>query len=364
MPKQRFGLGRGLDALIPGGGVSGGGAGVAISAVPDDMPLDTGLSNSSVFDVPVASIIPNPQQPRMPMAEDGQLLELAASIQEYGLLQPVLVTLVPDDEEEEQRYQLIAGERRWRAAQIAGLETIPAVIRDATPQLVLEMALVENLQRTDLSPLEEAHGYQLLMEEYNLTQEQVAKSVGRNRATIANTIRLLQLPQEVQEALIMLPKVFTEGHARAVLTVNGEAERIALTKQIIAQNLNVRQAEEMARRYNEASLRLTPDRRGARVRSQSYETKALEEEFMRALEMKARLQRSTKGKGSLTLYFSNDEQLQRIYSIVVGHGQPAGLSADADGMSGTYDLDNLDAMIDDSLVVSFDDDDGSHNNGN
>jgi ParB family chromosome partitioning protein len=346
MPKQRFALGKGLDALIPGG--------AALRTVPEDLPLDSGLSNSTVFEVPVTAITPNPQQPRMPMGDDAQLLELAASIQQYGLLQPVLVKVDGVDEQGGARYQLIAGERRWRAAQLAGLESIPAVIHEATPQLMLEMALVENLQRTDLNALEEAQGYQMLMEEYQLTQEQVAERVGRNRATIANTIRLLQLPEEVREALITLPKVFTEGHARAVLQITGEAERISATKQIIAQMMSVRQAEELARRYNEAALRLTPDRRGARVRQQSYETHALEEEFTRAVEMKVRLQRSTKGKGSLTLYFTNDDQLQILYERLVRAANQGGMSLSNGNGSLGYGVGAMDSMLDDTFDITFD----------
>ncbi len=337
MPKQRFGLGRGLDALIPGA-----------TAVADEAPMDTSLSNSALFEVPVHAISPNPHQPRMPLTEDEQLLELAASIQEYGLLQPLLVAL-DGEGEDNQRYHLIAGERRWRAAQLAGLERVPVVIRDATPQLMLEMALVENLQRTDLNALEEAQGYLMLMEEYQLTQEQVAERVGRNRATVANSIRLLQLPPEVREALITMPKVFTEGHARAVLQISGDAERVNAMHQIIAQRMSVRGAEELARRYNEAALRLTPDRRGARVRQQSYETRVLEEEFTRAIEMRVRLQRSTKGKGSLTLYFSNEDQLQTLYDrIVASHG---GIN-NGNGSYG-YAVDGLEGLTDGTFDIPF-----------
>lgn len=346
MPKQRFGLGRGLDALIPG-------------AVPvaDDVPMDTALSNASLFEVPVAAISPNPQQPRLPTADDQQLLELATSIQEYGLLQPVLVALDGEDADGP-RYQLIAGERRWRAAQLAGLERVPAVIRDATPQLMLEMALVENLQRTDLNPLEEAQGYQMLMEDYGLMQEQVADRVGRNRATVANTLRLLQLPPEVRDLLIQLPKAFTEGHARAVLQVTGEAERVALARQIIAQLMSVRQAEEMARRYNEASLRLTPDRRGGRgERPQSYETHEIEEKFTQAVEMKVRLQRTTRGKGSVTFFFSTDEQLQLLFDRLVGGEQlllegPGGSNGNG-AHSYSVPGDGLDGLLDDTFEVPF-----------
>lgn len=314
MPKQRFGLGRGLDALIPGATV-----------VPDDVPLDTGLSNSSVFEIPVSAISANPLQPRMAASDDTQLREMAASIQQYGLLQPVLVRIAaPADDNGEPAYQLITGERRWRAARIAGLERIPAVVRDATPQLMLEMALVENLQRTDLNPLEEAQGYVMLMEEYGLTQEQVAQRIGRNRATVANTVRLLQLPREVRDALVMMPKVFTEGHARAVLQINGETNRVNAMKQIIAQGMSVRGAEELARRLNEMALGLPTDRRGALTRTPSAETRALEEEFTRAIEMKVRLQRNTKGKGQLTLYFTNDQQLQSLYDRLVRASQLMG----------------------------------------
>lgn len=358
MPKQRFGLGRGLDALIPGA-----------SVVPEDVPLDTRLSNSSVFEIPVSAISANPLQPRTAAGDDTQLREMATSIQQYGLLQPVLVRLDGEDEEGEPTYQLIAGERRWRAAQVAGLERIPAVIRDATPQLMLEMALVENLQRTDLNALEEAQGYLMLIEEYNLTQEQVAERIGRNRSTIANTLRLLQLPQEVRDALIQMPKSFTEGHARAVLQVNGEENQIALTKQIIAQTMSVREAEEMARRYNQAALRLTPDRHGGRVRAQSWETQQLESEFMHATEMKVRLQRSTKGRGSITLFFTNEEQLQILYERLVAASRTTPLLTGANG-NGNGSLgysitpvDGVDTLMDEAFDITFDgtDEPGSEN---
>ncbi|MGO8949034.1 MAG: ParB/RepB/Spo0J family partition protein [Ktedonobacterales bacterium] len=318
MPKQRFGLGRGLDALIPGA-----------SPVADDLAMDTGLANSALFEVPTAMISPNPLQPRMPVTDDPKLGDLVRSVEEHGLLQPLLVRLDGEDEQGS-HYQLIAGERRWHAAQIAGLETVPVIIREATPQLMLELALVENLQRTDLNPLEEAQGYQTLIEGYHLTQEQVADRVGRNRATIANTLRLLQLPAEVREALITMPSVFTEGHARAVLQVTGEDERITLKNQIIARKLSVREAEELARRINENSLGPTPDRHGGKVRQQSYDTRQLQEEFMRAVEMKVKLQRSSRGKGSLTLYFTNEDQLNRLYEKLVpeGGGSVAPLQSD------------------------------------
>lgn len=322
MSKQRTHLGRGLGAIIPGGsnpGVYG------IQAAPGSGPLARSAAAGDVgpvAEIPIDAISPNHQQPRSPIEETDELHELAESIRQHGVLQPLIVTFDGDDGARP-LYQIIAGERRWRAAQIAGLLTVPVVIREASPRQMIELALVENLQRSDLNPLEAAHGYLMLMEEYGLTQDQVADRVGRNRSTVANTIRLLQLPAEVREALNTMPDSFTEGHARAVLMVNGDAERIALKNQIIAQKLSVRQAEELARRYNAASIRLTADRRGGNARPQSMETKALEQEFIRAVEMKARLQRSTKGKGSLTLFFTNEQQLQTLYQRLVASGQLA-----------------------------------------
>ena len=310
MPKQRFGLGRGLDALIPGA-----------TTVSEDVPLDTTLANSALPEVPTAMISPNPRQPRTSLTDDPQLDGLVKSILEFGLLQPLLVRLDGEDEEGS-HYQLIAGERRWRAAQIAGLAMVPVIIYEAaTPELMLELALVENLQRTDLNPLDEAQGYQTLIEEYHLTQEQVAERVGRSRTTVTNTLRLLQLPEEVRRAIINFPMLFTEGHARAVLQVAGEEERITLKNEIIAQMLSVRQAEERARQINQRALGPMADKRGGLVHQQSYDTRRLQEEFMRAMEMKVKLQRSSRGKGgSLTLYFSNDDQFQRLHEKLVSEG--------------------------------------------
>lgn len=352
MPKQRYGLGRGLNALIPGA-----------EPVSDDNTLDTSLSASSLFEIPVDVITPNPQQPRAALDADPGLLDLAASIQEYGLLQPLLVTLI-DDNPDNPRYQLIAGERRWRAAQMAGVDLVPVVIRQATPEMALEMALVENLQRRDLNALEEANAYVTLAEEYGLTHQQIGERIGRKRETISNKIRLLQLPREAQDALIQLPKVFTEGHARAVLQITDESERINATKLIIARLMSVRDAEELARRVNDASLSLAPDRRGGAKRPQSYETQYLEQEFIRAVEMKARLQRSTKGKGSLTLYFTNEEQLQTLYTRLVGQTYPGVQNGDnGGGDHDSFDFGSLDSLgpLGDELPIDGSSDPNSEN---
>jgi ParB family chromosome partitioning protein len=317
---NRRGLGRGLDALIPGSGaaqadVADGYA--ASSSAPRQRDLDEGASGANVYLIPIDAIERNEQQPRATVEESDDLYELRDSISEYGLLQPLIVSYEGDDAQGP-RYQLIAGERRWQAARMAGLDVVPAMIREATPRQMLEIALVENLQRTDLNPLETARGYQTLIEEYGLTQDQVAERVGLNRATVANTLRLLNLPQEILDALVTMPDIFTKGHANAVLMVNRDADRIWLKNIIVTEKLSVRQAEERARKLNEVAMQLSPDRRGGAPRAQSPETQILENEFMRAVEMKARLQRTVKGKGSLTLYFTNEQQLQTLYERLVG----------------------------------------------
>jgi ParB family chromosome partitioning protein len=309
-----------LDALIPGSGRAQADVEdsyVAPSSAPRQRDLDEATSGSSVYLIPIDAIERNEQQPRSPVEESDDLYELRDSISEYGLLQPLIVSYEGDDEHGP-RYQLIAGERRWQAARMAGLDVVPAMIREATPRQMLEIALVENLQREDLNPIETASGYQTLIEEYGLTQDQVAERVGLHRATVANTLRLLNLPQEIQQALLALPDVFTKGHANAVLMVNRDADRIWLKNIIVTEKLSVRQAEERARKLNEVALQLSPDRRGGAPRAQSPETQILENEFMRAVEMKARLQRTVKGKGSLTLYFTNEQQLQSLYERLVG----------------------------------------------
>src|SRR5438105_7920186 len=199
-PSER-GLGRGLGALIPHAAVG-------------------------LREIPVEAITPNPLQPRTHFDEQ-ELEELAQSIREHGILQPILVSQQPDG-----AYVLITGERRWRAAQLAHVRTLPALIKEATPQASLEMALVENIQRSDLNPLEEAHAFRQLLDEHGLTQEQLAQRLGKSRVAITNTLRLLHLPDGVREALAN--GSITEGHARAILTANGDTRRLLVLARVLA----------------------------------------------------------------------------------------------------------------------------------
>jgi ParB family transcriptional regulator, chromosome partitioning protein len=294
----KHGLGRGLGALIP----------PPLAASP----------RSGVQEIDLAQIEPNPRQPRHNLHSPA-LEELAASIREHGLLQPLLLTSAPGSDQGGARYQLIAGERRWRAAKLAGLRHVPAIVRGTTPQQMLELALVENIQRADLNPLEEAEAYRELMDDFGLTQEQVARKVGKDRTTVANVLRLLKLPTALKEAV--LDDEISEGHARALLQLNDETHELAVLKTVVARNLSVRQTEELVRRALEAQARKNGARRDGSPHHPSStlrtpETRALEDDLRRALGTKVELIRSHRG-GKIIIEFYSDEELDAIYRKIV-----------------------------------------------
>ena len=279
----RKGLGKGLGALIP-------------------TTEDEAVESQGVTEVSLASITPNPHQPRSDI-RDQDLVELAASIQEHGIIQPLIVARVLDG------YQLIAGERRWRSARLAGLPTVPVIVKDAAPNEMLELALVENVQRADLNALEEAMAYRQLTEEFGLTQEQVARRVGKSRVAISNTMRLLKAARTVQEAL--LADKISEGHARALLGLEKAEAQEAALKTVLKQELNVRQAEDLVRRLlgqGSDKHRSTP--------AISPETRALESRFREALGTKVNLKRSGEG-GRIVIHFYSDEELDALYERIV-----------------------------------------------
>lgn len=281
---RRRGLGKGLEALIP------------VAEEP----------KGGVNQVPISTISPNPMQPRT--ALDPEALEdLAASIREHGVIQPLIVT-----QRGPEQYQLIAGERRWQAARMAGLATVPVIVKEATPQQFLELALVENIQRADLNPLEEAAAFRQLVEEFELTQEQVAERVGKSRVAVTNTMRLLRLPPEVQQALA--DGVVREGHARALLALSTPEAQVAALKTVVKKGLNVRQTEELVRRL----LAEPPPKKA--LEPIPPEIQALEEEFRDTLGTKVNLFRNQKGQGRLVIHFYSEEELQAIYDVIIGGG--------------------------------------------
>ncbi|MGH2497202.1 MAG: ParB/RepB/Spo0J family partition protein [Ktedonobacteraceae bacterium] len=322
MAKQKSILGRGLNALIPGN---------------PEAPVAQHLSRiaeDNILQIPLESIIPNPRQPRRVFREDDpKLLELSASIKQHGLLQPLVVTRLDSgpngwisetDAEPAAtaqngvaQYQIIAGERRWRAARLAGLTRVPVVIKEATPQEMLELALIENIQRADLNPIEEALAYSALIEEYGMTQEAVARQVSKDRSTITNSLRLLQLAPKVREALINALENFTEGHARALVGIREEDQVIALGK-IINNKLNVRQTEELAARIKAAERAdANQNAQMAQKQQRSPDLDDLETQFRTSLMVKVDLRRNQKGKGTLVLHFNNEDELERLYTRLV-----------------------------------------------
>lgn len=292
---KKFGLGRGLGALIAN----------TETGLPPDVPVTQ--ASTGVRMVAVSAIRPNPQQPRTRF-DQSALEELAASIREHGILQPLIVTGRNDRPAE---YWIVTGERRWRAAQLAQMEEVPVILREASPQQLLEWALVENVQRADLNPLEEAAAYQMLGETFSLTQDEIGRRVGRSRSAVANTVRLLQLPAEVQHAV--LDGSITAGHARALLALpNAEAINDALDR-ILAHSLSVRQTEELVKR-----LLLAPEPSAAPDPEPVADAhvRFLESRFRAALGTRVTLNRSPNGSGRLIVHFYSDEDLDGLYRLI------------------------------------------------
>jgi ParB family chromosome partitioning protein len=282
---RKGGLGKGLDALIPGG-----------SSLPE---RETG-----VLEAPVTQITANPRQPRLQM-DESELQGLADSIREHGVLQPLVVSYHPGNDQ----YTLIAGERRLRAARLAGLETVPVIIRQVTEQQQLELALIENIQRADLSALETAQAYHFLINEFDLTHEEVAIRVGKSRESVTNTHRLVKLPDEVKEGLMQ--GVISEGHARALLGL--EADPLAMIevfKTVVSNKLSVRQTEELVKKLNSSQPRRV------KRKESPVEIQEMEDQLRRYLGTRIKL-RYGKDGGSLTIYYFSDEELNSMIAKIL-----------------------------------------------
>ncbi len=283
MPRQV--LGRGLEALIP-------------TKTKTDFTAATEAREGSVTLIPVDKIVPNPHQPRRHFAEE-ELQSLAESIKKHGVLQPLIVTKVDGG------FELIAGERRTRAAKIAGVKEVPAIIKEATDQDKLEIAIVENLHRADLNPLEQARAYRKLIDNFKLTQEGVAIRVGKSRELVANTLRFLELPEEIQEALAT--GKITAGHAKAILGVRGQSERLRLFHEILKNKVPVRAAEKLVQKK----------RPGERLVQADPYLKDLEEQLRERLGAKVTV--ASKGKGTrVTIDCYSPEETRTVVGKIVG----------------------------------------------
>jgi ParB family transcriptional regulator, chromosome partitioning protein len=281
---KRSGLGKGLDALIPAG--------------------ESHLPAESVTMVATQLIVPNPRQPRARF-DPGELSELAASIREHGVIQPLILTHGPQPG----GYMLIAGERRLMAARQAGLKVVPAIMREATEQQLVELALVENVQRADLGPLETAEAYRQLAEEFNLSHEAIAYRVGKNRVTITNTLRLLKLPTDVQAALA--EEQISEGHARALLALPTPESQSAALASILKHDLNVRQTEELARKLSGQKPEKPPKA------PPTPEIEAIEDRLRQYLGTRVSLNHRRKG-GTVVIHYYSEEELNAVINLIVG----------------------------------------------
>jgi ParB family chromosome partitioning protein len=285
MVEKRLALGRGLSALIPD------------SAPPARPPQPAGS-----LDLDLDQLTPNPHQPRTQI-DEARLDELAQSIRVNGVIQPILVRRVGD------RHEIVAGERRWRAAQRAGLLRVPVTIRDVPDEKLLEIALIENVQREDLSPIEEAHAYRRLTDELHLSQEAIAAAVGKDRATIANCMRLLRLPAEVRNDLSS--GALSMGHARALLALPDETAQRRVARDIVARGASVRETEALIR-HELAPPAARPDRPPT-----DANTLAAEENLKIALGTRVRIVRKGKG-GRIEVDFKDEGELNRVYEALTG----------------------------------------------
>jgi len=301
MSTRTRGLGRGLGALIPPPG--------ADTAESPRSPSAT----ATVREISLADIVPNPRQPRSAVLPET-LSELADSIREHGVIQPIIVTrTLPAGGGS---YQIIAGERRWRAARLAGLSTVPVIVKEATPEQLLELALVENIQREDLSPLEEGEAFRALIDDFGLNQGEVAEKVGKSRVAVANTLRLLRLPDPVKA--LLTEGALSEGHARALLALPEDDLIVKAAEQVVARELTVRQTEDLVRRLLAAGTAPAPSQEEAEATGDPNElqTRHLEDEFRNALGTKVSLTRGPRG-GRLVISFYSEEELQAIYDRII-----------------------------------------------
>ena len=296
MSSNKRALGKGLSALLS-------------NEETDITSKNLGSGNGpktagSINEILVTQIEANPFQPRTKFEKDA-LLELSESIKELGIIQPITVRKLGYD-----KYQLISGERRFRASQLAGLKEIPAYIRIANDQAMLEMAIVENIQRQDLDAIEVAISYNRLIEECNLTQEELASRVGKNRSTVTNYLRLLTLPPEVQNAIIQ--RDISMGHARALVSIDDPSLQVKICKEIVKEGLSVRAVEALIKESREKSA----ERKTNKTSGLSFQMQKLSEDLIDHFDSKVKLQPDNKGGGKIVIPFKSDKDLERILGII------------------------------------------------
>ena len=299
MTKKRGSLGRGLSAIL---------GNTSIVTTADKKQQNTNVI-SKKNEILLKEIETNPFQPRTEFNQE-KLHELALSIEQLGIIQPITVRKL-----KENKYQLISGERRFRASKIAGLDKIPAFVRIANDEEMLEMALVENIQRENLNPIEIALSYQRLIEEVKLTQEQCSERVGKNRTTVTNSLRLLKLPSEIQKGLSD-GKIST-GHARALITIKNKVNQINIFNDIVINGYSVRDVEQLVKDFADSNYKRTSKNKATNsTQPLPFQHQKMVHDLSRNLEKEIELKRNKKGKGKLIIHFNNDEDLAKIFETI------------------------------------------------
>lgn len=293
---RKSGLGKGLDILIPQGVLHED----AHAEKKENVSRET-----SDFTVKISMVEPNREQPRKVFEEDA-LAELAESIKQHGVIQPIVVV------KKENHYEIVTGERRWRAAKLAGLKTVPVVVKNLTEQEIMEISLIENIQREDLNPIEEAMAYQKLMKEFHLTQDELSQKVSKSRAAIANTVRLLKLDESVQEMLVQ--RQITSGHARALLGMENLDEQYDLAARIVEEGLSVRETEELVRLMNDP-----PQQEEKQVPVEDRQTQLVYQDYENRLKKlmgtKVSIKKKKNDKGKIEIEYYSLEELERLLEL-------------------------------------------------
>lgn len=303
MAVKKTGLGKGLDALIPGGNLAKT-TGKSVKDSSDKASVKEKLNQNGQVLVKVSKVEPNREQPRKQFNEDA-LLELSESVKQYGILQPLIVS------DKKDYYEIITGERRWRAAKMAGLKEIPVIIREFSSQQELEISLIENIQREDLNPIEEALAYKRLMEEFDLKQDEIAERVSKSRTAVTNSMRLLKLCPQVQQMLI--DEMISSGHARALLAIADQELQLTLANKIFDEKLSVRETEKLVKSI------LEPVKKKEKVTNPAEDAiyENLEERMKGILGTKVSILRKKNQKGKIEIEYYSKDELERIIDLLV-----------------------------------------------
>ena len=298
MAVKKKGLGKGLDSLIPD---NRGTKTVESESQPKSEPESENNSGEQMMKINIVE--PNREQPRKKFEEDG-LLELADSIRQFGILQPLLVRKRKD------YYEIIAGERRWRAAKIAGLKEIPVIIKDYTEQEIVEIGLIENIQRENLNPIEEAMAFKRLLEEFNLKQDEVAERVSKSRAAVTNSMRLLKLNENVQQMII--DDMITTGHARALLAIDDKEQQYILANKIFDEKLSVRETEKLIK-----DIKNPKKSKEKKTVENAFIFKSFEDKMKEVIGTKVSIASKGNGKGKIEIEYYSDKELERVFEMIL-----------------------------------------------